>query len=740
MRKNGICLFLLLLPALLLSQESGRLDITYQNQTFQTSSDGLSSLSTFNSFFISFWQKLDHAGFLNFSLNYLPSESDNRVPFYYLSLSEVRLGKFHLSAELGNTAFRLSSLLPFDSFNTSDFLSLQGVSLALESERASYYLFSGQLYQNFFWGPGQQKRALLSGIKGVFRPLKGWTVGTGYLRVTRLPEMGPTPSTTSADILTLDSSAEISRDFHLLSDYKIALPSADRSGLNYSLKIGPHYRSQKFSLELYYNYITPEFPLFERILRRDTQGLTFIGEIRPFTRLSLFGSVDTFNENLERAWTRPFNDYLTFSSGASMSLPGLPTLSLRFSTSQRQSETAGVTTADNRFNSFFLSLFKYFRYLLLNVRYQRGDYNDSLQPAQAMTMENYSLEARKMFLDGSAIYINTYLSRQNSPGNYFRSDLINLQAGAFIRLKPELNVNGQLSFNASRINTSDFQNLGFGAEAGINYLFRPWRINLSLYYRYGYTGTTVAESLQTNYHQVYFSVTKSFGWGKATANRQASTFADLFRRKGKISGVLFIDANQNGRRDPDEETLADVAIFLDGHLVTASAKDGSYLIPAIEPGQHLVSVDMGNIPVYYMPAGREEKEITVRSGKTEALDVAFIPVGLIIGRLFVDENENGRADADEPPLADIPIILRKDAQAVTNTVTNSRGLFRFNNLPAGEYLIEVDGHLPEGYVVSEQSHLTVPLQPKQEKRDAVLLVRRSHKPVVKKDLSVVEKK
>ncbi|MCP2521077.1 hypothetical protein NLD30_11625, partial [SCandidatus Aminicenantes bacterium Aminicenantia_JdfR_composite] len=184
-----------------------------------------------------------------------------------------------------------------------------------------------------------------------------------------------------------------------MGDFKYSLTLGD-----YSLKFGPYFKSEKLVLQFYYNFATPYFPQIGRIQERDREGYIFIGTYQPFQVFSLFASIDTYNENLERILERPVTDYLTYTYGANISYPVLPSISIRISKSERESERKGLKISDSYYSSFYLSLFKSYRRFYLSFRFNRGNFEDFLDPSQDFLNLDYTLELRKLFLNGSLIY------------------------------------------------------------------------------------------------------------------------------------------------------------------------------------------------------------------------------------------------------------------------------------------------------------------------------------------------
>ena len=58
--------------------------------------------------------------------------------------------------------------------------------------------------------------------------------------------------------------------------------------------------------------------------------------------------------------------------------------------------------------------------------------------------------------------------------------------------------------------------------------------------------------------------------------------------------------------------------------------------------------------------------------------------------VWYDQNDNGKADAGEPSLPNVPVrLLNNSGTVLSNTVTNASGLYTFTNLAAGIYCAEI---------------------------------------------------
>ncbi len=79
-------------------------------------------------------------------------------------------------------------------------------------------------------------------------------------------------------------------------------------------------------------------------------------------------------------------------------------------------------------------------------------------------------------------------------------------------------------------------------------------------------------------------------------------------------GVLFLDENDNGRRDAGEAGAANVVVLLDGRFAARTDGDGRFIFPAVVAGEHFLVVMPDNLPLAWsIPAdARMNLQVGVR--------------------------------------------------------------------------------------------------------------------------------
>lgn len=87
---------------------------------------------------------------------------------------------------------------------------------------------------------------------------------------------------------------------------------------------------------------------------------------------------------------------------------------------------------------------------------------------------------------------------------------------------------------------------------------------------------------------------------------------------GRLNGVVYLDANENGRYDAGETAVPNVTVILDGRFSVRTDNNGRFDFPAVAGGHHVLTVQADNLPLPWMlpNSGRKELEVATR-GSTE---------------------------------------------------------------------------------------------------------------------------
>ncbi len=90
---------------------------------------------------------------------------------------------------------------------------------------------------------------------------------------------------------------------------------------------------------------------------------------------------------------------------------------------------------------------------------------------------------------------------------------------------------------------------------------------------------------------------------------------------GSISGYLFLDANDNGIPDANEEPAQNVTILLDGKFSTRTNSLGRFEFPLVATGRHIITVVPDNLPLPWLVSDSGKRTVNVNTRETNYIDI-----------------------------------------------------------------------------------------------------------------------
>jgi hypothetical protein len=91
---------------------------------------------------------------------------------------------------------------------------------------------------------------------------------------------------------------------------------------------------------------------------------------------------------------------------------------------------------------------------------------------------------------------------------------------------------------------------------------------------------------------------------------------------GSLVGYVFYDANDNGRRDANEQGAASLTVVLDGRFGTRTDKDGKFEFPLLAAGAHTITIIPDNLALPYAIPNEGRREVLIHTRETTTLEVA----------------------------------------------------------------------------------------------------------------------
>ena len=193
---------------------------------------------------------------------------------------------------------------------------------------------------------------------------------------------------------------------------------------------------------------------------------------------------------------------------------------------------------------------------------------------------------------------------------------------------------------------------------------------------------------------------------------------------GSIGDKVWNDLDQDGQQDPNEPGVPGVTVRLldcNGNVIatTTTNANGIYTFNNLPAGNYIVE--------FVLPAGYQrspkdagndalDSDADQNTGRTDCFPLApgqndptrdagiyqpTQPPGSIGDKVWNDQNQNGLQDPSEPGVPGVTVrLLDCNGNVIATTTTNANGIYTFNNLPGGNYIVEFV--LPAGYQRSQK--------------------------------------
>ena len=184
-----------------------------------------------------------------------------------------------------------------------------------------------------------------------------------------------------------------------------------------------------------------------------------------------------------------------------------------------------------------------------------------------------------------------------------------------------------------------------------------------------------------------------------------------------VEGRIWQDLNNDGLSSDDEPGIAGVIIALtndDGSTVqTVTTEDGHYDFFPVGEGHYVVQVQADSLPpdIQNMvdPDGENDSAagVEVAAGEVYSLNFGYLQTGTssISGIVWLETSNFGALDPGEKGVNGVAVqLLDADGNVLAETGLNADGLYRFDDLIAGNYTVQlVTDTLPQPYGVTFDS-------------------------------------
>ena len=146
-----------------------------------------------------------------------------------------------------------------------------------------------------------------------------------------------------------------------------------------------------------------------------------------------------------------------------------------------------------------------------------------------------------------------------------------------------------------------------------------------------------------------------------------------------INGLVYHDKNNNRKQDQDERGLNHFKLSLSYNDKTKdnifTDEEGKFLFKEVSESNYTISSSSQNI---FEPSNELKYELNTQDNLTHSIP---LHCNCIIGKTYLDGNDNRKLDPKELGLPDIDIILITPWDTQLKTITNESGYFTFTKLP-----------------------------------------------------------
>ncbi|MBV8205326.1 MAG: hypothetical protein JO041_00920 [Acidobacteria bacterium] len=163
-----------------------------------------------------------------------------------------------------------------------------------------------------------------------------------------------------------------------------------------------------------------------------------------------------------------------------------------------------------------------------------------------------------------------------------------------------------------------------------------------------------------------------------------------WRRWHTIHGRVFRDTNVNGAYNDGEPGLAGLKVELDDGRATVTDAQGRYDFQHVSPGHHTVQLALSQFPHNVRVTTPNLAELNLEDRRIVEVDFGVVDFARLMGSVYNDCLLTGERKTDSPAVRSVQLIL-EGAGVKRETTADSGGEYQFDDLPAGNYTLKIDG-------------------------------------------------
>ena len=186
------------------------------------------------------------------------------------------------------------------------------------------------------------------------------------------------------------------------------------------------------------------------------------------------------------------------------------------------------------------------------------------------------------------------------------------------------NITATNSLQGRRASDQTQYNLNFG----LNWRFAPqWSLQTSLYAVQGTTNPLTLAANPLSPIATVFPTLNDSGLFitlryDASAGRASAPLGGVpGSAAGRLTGTVYLDENQNAKRDASERGAASVTVLLDGRFATQTDAQGRFEFPYVTAGAHVLTVSSDNLPLPWSLEKEGRTELRIFTRDTTTVDI-----------------------------------------------------------------------------------------------------------------------
>ncbi|MCB1060206.1 MAG: hypothetical protein KDB65_08240 [Calditrichaeota bacterium] len=171
-------------------------------------------------------------------------------------------------------------------------------------------------------------------------------------------------------------------------------------------------------------------------------------------------------------------------------------------------------------------------------------------------------------------------------------------------------------------------------------------------------------------------------------------YSQITPSRGGIRGIVFLDANGNGKRESGEHGLDNINVVTDGGRHVTTDQSGQFLLGAMQQRRRArVAIDTRTLSAIYTPTNGAQW-CNIEPGLMTPVYLGVSELGSISGTVMVLDSS---AEQQTRPLGGVVVMARDSkGKIVQESVTYTDGSYFLGDLLPGEYGVELrESSLPD---------------------------------------------